>query len=472
VLITPDIAEYSTSNFNATDSLIVRGERAARLHYSELKALAESLRGFMPAQPQELPECPQPLPSFYVKEVTVNGLENTTEQFFLQKLELIFPAEITFAQLNKAVDRVNGTQVFLSIVYQLNPLPDGTVELQFDCVEQNTNMFRVGLHYDQDYKSALMFNLSMKNFLTSNSKINADLSIGANPYFSLSYLQGSGFRRVEKKSNKSGWSTDWLVHIDGYRLDADNYSGNLHTSAYTVWRLSPGIQLLFSHYVHSVLGIGFSGEYSDVLTRYANEGRDVHAKYQFLSYQFFYERDTYNEDYFPTKGCKYRLEGNYHKDFSTDVRYSDGWFGVLFRSNFVSTPVKRWSIHSGIDAGAVFGGDILPQYQIRLGGSPDRQLQNHINFTGMYFLQQYDKNVWVAHLNNQIRMWNNIYVTFRANLGKTGYEPSDLFTLKDFKIGYGVSMQYNTMVGPLGITLSSSNVTKGLLGAFHLGFWF
>jgi NTE family protein len=385
---------------------------------------------------------------------------------------LDFPAELTFAQLNKAVDRVNGTQAFLSIVYQLNSLPDGTVELQFDCVEQNTNMFRVGLNYDQEYKSALMLNLSMKNFLWNNSKINADLSIGQNPAFSLSYLQGSGLRRIEKKIKKSGFTTDWLVHIDGYRLDADNYSGNQHTSAYTVYCLSPGIQFLFTHSMNSVLGIGFSGEYSDVQTKYANEGRDVHTKHQYLSYKIFYECDTYNEDYFPTKGYKCRLEGNYYKDFATDVRYSDGWIGVLFRSNFASTPVKRWTIHSGIDAGAVFGDNVIPQYQIRLGGNPDRQLHNHINFLGMNFLQQYDKNAWVAHFNNQIRLWDNIYVTFRTNLGKTGNELSDLFTVKDYKIGYGVSMQYNTMVGPLGITLSSSNVTRNLLGAFHLGFWF
>jgi outer membrane translocation and assembly module TamA len=78
----------------------------------------------------------------------------------------------------------------------------------------------------------------------------------------------------------------------------------------------------------------------------------------------------------------------------------------------------------------------------------------------------------VAHLNNQVRLWNNIYVTLRANLGKIDDDFPALITLKDFRIGYGVSVQYNSVVGPLGFTLSSSNVTRSLLGAFHLGFWF
>jgi NTE family protein len=327
VLITPDISEYPTSSFNAKDSLIVRGERAARLHYNELNALTAPLRGFAPEQPREQPDCLQPLSSFYVREVTVNGLENSTMQFFLQKLGLDFPAELTFSQLNKAVEKVHGTQIFHSIVYQLNPLPDGTLELQFDCVEQNANMFRVGLHYDPEYKSALMLNLSQRNFMLNNSKVNAEVSIGANPYFSLSYFQGSSFRCVEKKFNASGLSTDWLLHVGGYRFDAYNYSGNQRTSAYTVYGYSPGIQLLFSHSLYSVVGIGFSGEYSNMQTRISNTSEDVHSNYRHLACQIFYERDTYNEDFFPTKGYKYRLEGNYHKKLSTNKQYSDGWFG-------------------------------------------------------------------------------------------------------------------------------------------------
>ena len=129
-------------------------------------------------------------------------------------------------------------------------------------------------------------------------------------------------------------------------------------------------------------------------------------------------------------------------------------------------------MHSGISAGSIFGADVPPQYMMYIGGMPDKHLRNDMAFVGMHFMQEYDKNVWVAHLNNQVRLWNNIYVTFRTNLGKTSREMADLFSLKDFRLGYGVSFQYNSVIGPLGFTVSSSNVTQSLQGGFNVGFWF
>ncbi|MDR1171724.1 MAG: patatin-like phospholipase family protein [Bacteroidales bacterium] len=472
VLITPDISEYTVSSFDAVDSLVMRGERAARLHYNELKALADSLRGFEPDRPRDQAVCPQPLHSFYVENVEINGLKYISKDFMLQKMELDFPCELTFAQLDDALDKVRGTQVFHSIVYRLNPLPDGLVELQFDCVEQSENVIRIGLHYDKEYKAALLLNLSLRNALLNNSRAGAELSIGENPAFSLLYFHRPDIKSVGKTLFKSKLTPDWLFHINGYRFDAYNYSGNQRTTAYTFSSLSTGIQLLISPSVNSVIGGGLVGDYSTIKTRIGSDVKEIKSNYVYLNYQFFYERDTYNKDYFPTRGSKFRLEGTYNKGLSKNVRYSEGLIGVMFRSNFAYSPVRRWTMHWGIDTGSIFGTDVPPQYMLYLGGAPDKHLRNDITFVGMNFMQEYSKNAWVAHLNNQIRLWSNVYVTFRANLGKTDSEVADLFDFKNIRAGYGVSVQLNSMVGPVGFTLGSSNLTHSLLGAFNLGFWF
>ena len=472
ILITPDMTGYSTSSFNAVDSLIVRGERATRLHYGELKDLAAYLDGFEPDGAREHDLCPQPLQSFYVKDIVINGLNSTTKEFFIQKSGLDFPAELTFDRLNKAVDQVRGTQFFLSIVYHLNPLPDGAVELQFDCIEHSANLIRVGMHYDQEYRAALLLSLTLRNFLLNDSKASVEMSIGANPSFSLSYFHSPRFLQAEKKFFRSRLSPDWMFNVDGYRFDAYNYLGNQRTTGYTFYNLSSGIQILISPSIRSAIGAGIFGDYTVINTFVGNDIADVRTDHLYMISRLFYERDTYNEDYFPTKGYKYRLEGNYHKGLSKNDRFPEGFFGIMFRSNFAFTPVDRWTLHTGVDAGSLYGSNILPHYHIRLGGMPDRQLHHQINFLGMYFLQQYDRNAWVAHQNHQVRIGNNVYVTFRFNLAKTGNELTDLIIPTDFKIGYGVSVQYNSVVGPLGFTLSSSNVTKSLLGALHFGFWF
>jgi len=472
VLITPDIPEYSASSFGAVDSLIVRGERAALLHYDELKALADSLRTFAPGQPKEHTFCPQPLQSFYVTEVEVNGLQYVSRDFFMQRLGLDIPGELTFAQLNQALEKIKGTLLFHSITYHLTPLPDGLVELRFDCVEQRANMLRAGLYYDNEYKGALLLNMTLRNVVLSDSKAAAEVSVGANPAFSLSLFHSPGFQAVGKPFFSSRLLPNWMLYVDGFRLGAYNYSGNRRTTAYTFSDFSTGIQLLANPSLHSAIGSGISVEYTMIHTKISGESEDIKSDYLYMYYRVFYERDTYNEDYFPTSGYKLNLAGYYNKGLSNNVRYSEGLFAVKFHSDFAFTPTPRLTLHTGIDAGAVFGSDVPPQYRIYYGGIPGKHLRNEISFVGMYFLQEYNRNVWVAHLNSRIRLWNNIYVTFRANLGKAESDLPELFNLKDFRFGYGVSAQYNSVVGPLGFTLSSSNVTKSLLGALHLGFWF
>jgi len=472
VLIAPEISEYSASSFNAVDSLIVRGERAARQHYDELWSLAGWLRSFGPDKPKENDICPQPLNSFYVSNIQINGLENTSRDFFLQKTELTFPVEMTFAQLNNAMEKIKGTRVYHSIVYQLSPMPDGSVELRFDCVEHRTNLIRVGMLYDDEYKAALLLNLTLRNALLNNSKASAELSIGTNPAFSLSFFHSPDIFSRRKTSTKSGLSPDWLFQFDGYRFDANNYSGNKRTTAYTFSNLSTGLQLLLSPSVNSAVGVGVIGEHSEMKVYIGEESRDEEFNYLYLKYRFFYERDTYNEDYFPTAGGRFRFEATYHDGLSKNVRNSDGFAGVTFRSNFASNLMDRWTLHSGVDAGVIIGGGVPPHYMMWLGGAPNKHLNNHMTFVGMHFLQKNERNAWVLHLNNQVRLWHNIYLTFRTNLAKTENDLIELITPINFLIGYGVSAQYNTPVGPLGFTLSSSNVTKSMLGAIHLGFWF
>ena len=489
VLIMPDIPEYSASSFGAVDSLIVRGERAARLHYDVLKALADSLNSFEPPKAVELKDCPQPLHSFYVNDIQINGLKYISREFFLHKLELNFPNEVTFEQLNKALEKLQGTQAFHSIVYYLNPLSDEIeytssgipiVELQFDCVEHSDNMFRAGLLYDHEYKAALLLNLTLRNFLLNNSKASAGLTIGTNPSFSLSFLHTPNYQmeRTRKIADQSSSSKrrrpapDWLFFVGGNSFSAYHYSGKQRTTAYDFTDISTGIQLLFSPSNNNAFGIGISGDYS-MMKYYDSElYKDVKSNQLYMNYRLFYEHDSYNEDYFPTTGSKFRLEGAYYTGLSKDIRHLDGFPGITFRSNFAFNPVNRWSLHIGVDAGAMFGSNIPLHYMMRLGGAPSKHLYNHFSFLGMQFLQKYDTNAWVAHWNNQVRLWSNIYLTFRANFGKIEHDFPDLYTFKDYLVGCGISAQYNTMVGPLGFTVSTSNVTKSLLAAVNLGFWF
>jgi NTE family protein len=473
LLIIPNIPEYNASSFSDADSLLVRGERAAREHYRELKELADYLHGFSESDRPAIAEnSPQPLESFHAKEIKINGLKHTSKEFFLNKLGIDTLQSISFSQLNTAIDHIRGTQVFASVTYQLHPLPDGTIRLQFDCVEQSSNLFRVGLNYDKEYKASLLLNLTLRNVILDNSKALVELSIGENPELLLSYSHSPGIKPLGKTLFKSSLTPDWRFYINTYKFDAYNYSGNARTDAYDVFSIISGVKMLLNPALNTLIGGGFNGDYVMINTNVGSDSREVKSNYMYLTSQFFYELDTYNEDYFPTAGAKITIEGTYNKGLSKNVRFSEDVVGAMFRSDFIYTPLRRWTIYSGISAGSVFGSSIPPQYLIYLGGTPNKLTRNNIRFTGMHFMQKIAKNAWVAHFNNQIRLWNNIYFVLRTNLAKADDEITELFTPRDFWIGGGISLQYNSVVGPLGVTFSSSNAIRGIIGAINVGFWF
>jgi NTE family protein len=472
VLVVPEIAEYKAASFGAADSLIVRGERAARSHYPALKMLADSLNRLESPHIQPAADCPQPLPSFYVRNININGLVNTSKQYVLKKSELKTNTVLTFDELNKAIDRLKGTQVFASVVYRLHPVQDdGTdaIDLHLDFIEHGVNLFRVGLHYDKEYKAALLLNLSFRNVLLSNSRALVDLSIGENPFFLLSYFQSPNVQPFAKTVFKSTVSPDWIFQMNGYKRDFSDYDGTQQTGLFECMDLVSSLKMQITPSVNSMVGFGVIGDYSTINAKFS---KDTKSDYMFLSYQFFYERDTYNEDCFPTEGNFFHLEANYHKGLSKNVRFSDMLLGALLRSNFAASPTSRWTIHSGVDAGTVFGHEAPLQFRVYAGGLADKLHRYEFRFTGINFMQRRANNLVAIHFNHQIRLWSNIYVTLRTDFGKMDDDFIELFTPKNFLLGYGVSAQYNSVVGPLGFTLSSSNVTKSLLGAIHVGFWF
>ncbi len=471
ILIIPQIPEYGATSFGNADSLVVRGERAARQQWDKLKALSDSLKRIdAEVIPKEHKMCPQPLHSFYVTDVKINGLNHISNEYVLQRLEFDVPSSVTFDELNKAIGYLQGTQSFESIVYQLNPLSGDAVELQLDCIERESNMIKAGFHYDNDYKASLLLNLTLRNAIMDNSKATADFSLGENPGFKLSFFQSPSLKPTGKSLFKSLVSPDWQFQIDAYQLGAYTYSGNQRISSYNFSSLAVSLDLSISPSINNLVGGGIVGDYMAISSKVS--GESLKSGYLYLTYRLFMEHDSYNEDFFPTEGNKIRIEGTYNKGLSKNVRYSDGLTGVMFHSNFAFTPIKRWTVLLGGSAGAIFGSNVPPQYLTYLGGTSYREIRGNLRFVGMNFMQKSAKNGWVAHWNNQVRLWNNIYVVFRTNIGKTDDDFKEVFQLNNMYFGYGISGQYNTLVGPVGFTLGSSNVTKSLIGSINIGFWF
>jgi outer membrane translocation and assembly module TamA len=69
-------------------------------------------------------------------------------------------------------------------------------------------------------------------------------------------------------------------------------------------------------------------------------------------------------------------------------------------------------------------------------------------------------------------MWNDNYLIFRINIGKTTYQLSDLWAWNDIVFGYGISYGYRSPIGPMEFSLMASNKNPGISTFINIGFWF
>ena len=86
ILITPDLDNYTSADFNKGVEIEKAGEKAAREHFDELKALSDSLKRFGDRMsPKPLKE----IDSIFITRVYVNDLQYYDQSLAYGKLNIV-----------------------------------------------------------------------------------------------------------------------------------------------------------------------------------------------------------------------------------------------------------------------------------------------------------------------------------------------------------------------------------------------
>jgi NTE family protein len=135
----------------------------------------------------------------------------------------------------------------------------------------------------------------------------------------------------------------------------------------------------------------------------------------------------------------------------------------------------RFVLQPGIFAGATLNYTGKPpiQHLFGLGGlAPDNYIESIVPFTGLHFIQEFGSYALVGRLKLQCNVYNKLYLTLRADAGGNESKFDQLFAGGNFLFGYGVTAGYDSFIGPLELSLMSSNLNPGLMLFLNLGYWF
>ncbi len=413
VYIKVNVKGYSTASFNTTaiDSLINRGEQAARLKMDTLQNIARQL-----AVPDST-LAHRPTPPYYYMHRPGN-------------------MEARYASTLKTL-----------------------------IGEAPTNSINLGIRFDNEELAALLFNGQMQLGKKRNHNVSLTLRLGKRVYGDAHYGLHLGRKWLFTTGYRYTYN-DFNLYEKGeraYSLNFNHHFGEVgFTRSWKYVRLKIG-------------GIYQLYNYGSFLYRFAGNSPQDISKESYLKFGTEYAVSTANDPYFPTKGTEFSLQYHYaiplngNKAFHTaDVHWNAAF---SFNSRFTLTPwvegrylttentVAEMNTLGGQERGKYFSQQI-PFYGINYSEAGRRALV----IVGVEARQRIGGKHYVSGIFN-VAATSDDWMHFFKN----SFDSHELLGYHVF--GGAIRYDIRTFIGPVGITFSYSDRSK-FSGYIRAGFNF
>ncbi len=428
VLITPELAEFSSLAYDRVEEIIAAGEEAAR-------AVLPELRRLVPA------EAPLPLPTLAapdtvdIHSLSVDGLREVESRVVIAISRLRPHSRLAVADIEAAVSRVFNTGMFESVTYRLSRGPIGT-DLHLMAVEKTDQFFRFGLRYDSKDRLMAIFNLLIRNRVARSSFVSLDAILG-----NRNQLLARHFVRVMPRRDLSlmtslGFQDEVIDLYDGQnrvaKYDLDAYHAELLVGA------------VFGD--RGYLGAGVRGEWVALAPDVVNPlWHDYDENLTALVGTLVY--DSLDRTYFPRRGMAVTTRHELHATFMGGEE--------AFERHFVDVkgcwPMSRHASLVGEVAVGVTSGGAPAHTQFSLGGvdAPALLLQRdttRLTFLGLRRHQLLGRQLQFAQLGVQGQLGNQVVVLVQGNVGGVFDDWELDMSDRRFETGVGLTVGY--LAGP------------------------
>lgn len=458
LIIKPIIPEAEITTFELFDSIVAKGEKAARLHIKELRLLAQK-QGARKNRRDHISALP--IERFYTTKISILGNENSSRSFILGKLRIHENEWVNIKNLENGLDRLYGSKYFENVDYTLKSL-DTAYHLILKVRENKSlSQFRLGLHYDDDYKTALLLNYTQRNLIFQNSRLSLDLALGDNPRLNLDYFVDRG-----------------LLPTLGFKFRSNRFETRLYDDARNAINELTYLDYSVDFFVQSTfkdayaIGGGVQLEGVD-LSQNLKVLEEDNLNSDYINYYGFIDFDSFNKANYPSKGFKLsamariiapqeNLSIFYVPSSVIDATYSQV-IPVNKNLNFIAT----------IFGGSIIGKDVEYPYNIFFG-SMGRNYINYIKpFVGYRYMELQGRSGAYFKLDVNYQFLKNHYFIARGNIGKlekTSF--GELFGTNILLDGYSLGYSFDSPIGPLEFNLSGSTNHSDIYSYISLGYWF
>jgi len=458
ILIRPDISGFSASSFDTESAkvLMKRGEEAARKMLPQLIRMRDSL-GIVPVvkKKRELPDIHQPV---IVDKIEVEGTDKTNIVSFLGKLGIGKDKEVTLLHIQQSVSRIYAAGNYENVDYRISG--DSTKNITIIVKESSTQRLNVGLHYDTDLKASALINTTIYSDRMSGSNLSLDAKLSSLPIFAARYSLDRGWKPGLTASGSFVSDKIW-----GYENGRRVAEINVQQTNFQI-----ATQAIISDVVR--ISIGTSFDYFRFGTMIGLLDVTELEDGNFYNYFAKIKLDELDQPYFPSKG--WALDGMFKLVTDNGWTYAGSSpVGILgFTVKGAKQISDRIVLLPAFYTQLTLASVAPVYYRSYIGGyQRTNYFGVYIPFAGLRRMELSADNVALVRLDLRLRMWQNVFVSLNPNIGIYGNQNTP-FIDGNLMVGGGFSVAYDSMVGPIELNLSTSNINQKLTAFFSLGYCF
>ena len=469
VIIQPAIDEIGPLDFDQADTLLARGERAARAALPQILKLIE---------PQNLPQRKGIIKHDTIK-LTGIRIEHSDERQYntlLNQLQLEVGEEYTITHLEKRMQVLLGSKFVKNVCYRLFPFEDGH-RIVLETAYQSGDFIRVGMEYDSDLKAGLLLNGTFRNQLIQGSKLSIDARVSENPALLIDYL-------VYTKAIKP--SIGFKLGAKAHFYPADLYENGELRDVFDIHHYEGRFDIFSDVRNRWLIKVGVGLEqYSQSRALFAPETEDLRLSQQNLYFNL--KRDSYDRLHFPKAGSIASIEAKFSfggslREFTTDTTIVNNNLNGLVRTYFnrIFPVSKKFAVEWGVDGGisAYANNNFLSLFY--LGRSIPYE-NNFVEFAGFGYMERPATAYAFSALKLRFEPRENLFTSLIANYGyydvKNFLISNENGTMeaessRDAIFGAGIEFGYMTPLGPIKLDTQYNFLTNQANFALHMGYVF
>ncbi|MBN4082995.1 patatin-like phospholipase family protein [bacterium AH-315-A23] len=475
VLIKPNMDKFNVVSFDKMNEIMKVGDMAARDKLRELKDIAKSQ---IKKESKQINT--KLIQKFHIEKIEIDGNNHYTRAYILGKLNIKKRDTTSYKQLIESVNNLTATGNFENVQFRIVDEKGGSI-VKFKVKEHEISSFlKLGLHYDDFYKTGILLNITLKHVLFRNDIISADFILGDNIRYNFNYFIDNGFYwSFGVKSRFNSFNANFKfddANINKINVVYEDFTNQLYFQ--TVFNRKFAVGMGIEHKGVKAYTETISSLEANLVT--SDKKRGYFDKSDYFNVMAYLKIDTYDKKYFQKKGFFldidyrwYLASSDYQSDFLLDHIDFASFSQLKGKIGLAYTFFSKLTTHFISEAGITIGENSNRVLDYNVGGYGENYINNFIPFNGYDFAELTANSFLKSTLTLRYEFLPKNYFSATANYARV---EKDLFNegriFDNTKSGYAVGYGLDTFLGPVEINYSWSPDHQENYWYFNVGFWF